>query len=58
MQQVERMIDIPEGEQWTPYLQRINQLFLEEKQARHEANIEKLVKICCEVVNKSLILLN
>jgi len=56
MQQVERMIDIPEGESWTPYLQRINQLFIDEKLARHDANIQKLIKIACEIVSSHFII--
>ncbi len=53
MQQAEKMIDIPEGEPWTPYLQRINQLFIDEKQARHDGDNAKLVQICSEIVNLS-----
>ena len=44
------MIDIAEGEMWTPYLQRINQLFIDEKQARHDADNAKLTQICSEIV--------
>ncbi len=47
------MIDVPAGETWTPYLQRINQLFIEEKQARHEGDNAKLIKICTEIVAHS-----
>lgn len=53
MQSVERMIDIPESVPWTPYLQRINQLFIDEKQARHDADAAKLILICNEIVNLS-----
>jgi len=55
MQQVEKMIDIAEGESWTPYLQRVNQLFVDEKQARHEGDNVKLIKICCEIVSSHTI---
>jgi hypothetical protein len=50
MQQVEKMIDVGEGVAWTPYLQRVNQLFIEEKQARHEGDNPKLIQICCAIV--------
>ena len=53
MQQAEKMIDITEGEPWTPYLQRVNQLFIEEKQARHDGDNAKLVQICSEIVSYS-----
>jgi len=50
MQQVEKMIDINEGETWTPYLQKVNQLFIEEKAARHEGDNVKLSRICTDLV--------
>ena len=54
MEQVEKMIDVSEGEPWTPYLQRMNQLFIEEKQARHENDHAKLIQICCAIVGRGL----
>jgi hypothetical protein len=50
MQQVEKMIDINEGESWTPYLQKVNQLFIEEKAARHEGDNARLTRICTDLV--------
>ena len=45
------MIDIEEGESWTPYLQQINKLFIDEKQARHDGDNPKLIQICIEIVS-------
>lgn len=44
------MIDINEGESWTPYLQKVNQLFIEEKAARHEGDNARLTRICTDLV--------
>lgn len=45
------MIDVGEGEPWTPYLQKVNQLFIEEKAARHEGDNTKLTRICTDLVS-------
>lgn len=45
------MIDVGEGEAWTPYLQKINQLFIEEKAARRDGDNPRLIKICTDLVS-------
>ena len=47
----QRMIEIGADEEWTPFLQGINQLMLEEKKARQENDSFKGAEICCKIVS-------
>ena len=46
----QRMFDLGEGEMWTPFLEEVNDLMLEEKQARHENDHIKASEICLRIV--------
>lgn len=43
----ERLIELGPEEMWTSFLEEANQLFIEEKIARHENDPNKLAEICC-----------
>ena len=45
------MIDIGVEEMWTPFLEEVNNLLIEEKQARHENDHIKLAEICTRIVS-------
>ena len=45
------MIEIGEEEMWTPFLEDVNNLLIEEKQARHENEHTKLSDICTRIVS-------
>lgn len=47
----QRLIDIGEEEMWTPFLDEVNNLLIEEKQARHENDHIKLAEICTRIVS-------
>jgi len=46
----ERLVVVKEGEPWTPFLQQVNHLFIEEKKARSEADANKISQICCQII--------
>jgi hypothetical protein len=48
------MFDLGEGEMWTPFLEEVNDLMLEEKQARHENDHIKASEICLRIVLNTL----
>ena len=48
----QRMIEIGPEEMWTPFLESINSLMLEEKKARQENDSLKGSEICCKIVSK------
>ena len=45
------MFEIGAEEMWTPFLEEVNDLMLEEKQARHENDHIKLAEICTRIVS-------
>jgi hypothetical protein len=47
----QRMFEIGHDEMWTPFLEEVNDLMLEEKQARHENDHNKLSEICTRIVS-------
>ena len=51
---MERLIELKEGEDWTPFLQEANRLFIEEKKARHDNDNNELVRLCKQIVYKLL----
>ena len=50
-QEPQRMIEIGPEEMWTPFLESINQLMLDEKKARQENDSHKGSEICCKIVS-------
>ena len=46
----ERLIELGPEEMWTPFLEEENQLFIEEKAARHENDPNKVTEICKRIV--------
>lgn len=44
------MFEIGAEEMWTPFLEEVNDLMLEEKAARHENDHIKLAEICTRIV--------
>ena len=44
------MFEIGAEEMWTPFLEEVNDLMIEEKQARHENDHIKLSDICIRIV--------
>ena len=50
----QRLIEIGAGEQWTPFLESINQLMLQEKKARQENDSIKGAEVCCKIVSHLL----
>ena len=53
-QEQQRMIDVDEEEMWSPFLETINSLMLEEKKARQENDSNKGSEICCKIVSGAL----
>ena len=51
----QRMIDIGPDEVWTPFLESINDLMLEEKKVRQENESFKGAEICCKIVSLSFL---
>ena len=49
----QRMFELPAGEPWTPFMEEVNDLMLEEKQARHENDHVKVSDICLRIVSTS-----
>ena len=49
--EAQRMIEIGPEEMWTPFLESINSLMLEEKKARQENDAFKGSEICCKIVS-------
>ena len=47
----QRMFEVAAGEHWTPFLEEVNDLMLEEKQARHENDHVKVSEICLRIVS-------
>ena len=47
----QRMFEIGAGEAWTPFFEEVNDLMLEEKQARHENDHVKVSEICLRIVS-------
>jgi hypothetical protein len=47
----QRMFEIGADEMWTPFLDEVNDLMLEEKIARHENDHVKLSEICLRIVS-------
>ena len=47
----QRMFEIGAEEMWTPFLEEVNDLMLEEKQARHENDHVKVSEICLRIVS-------
>ena len=45
------MFDIGPEEMWTPFLEEVNDLMLEEKAARHENDHNKIAQICTRIVS-------
>ena len=48
------MFEIPATEQWTPFLEEVNDLMLEEKQARHDNDHVKVSEICLRIVSNRI----
>ena len=49
--ETQRMIEIGADEVWTPFLENINSLMLEEKKQRQENEAFKGAEICCKIVS-------
>lgn len=47
------MFDVASDEMWTSYLEEVNDLMIEEKQARHENDHIKLGEICSRIVSSN-----
>ena len=47
----QRMIEVGPDEQWTPFLESINTLMLEEKKHRQENDSFKGAEVCCKIVS-------
>ena len=45
------MFDIGAEEMWTPFLEEVNDLMIEEKAARHENDAIKTSEICIRIVS-------
>jgi len=45
------MFDIGAEEMWTPFLEEVNDLMVEEKAARHENDHIKIAQICTRIVS-------
>jgi hypothetical protein len=48
------MFEIPANEPWTPFLEEVNDLMLEEKQARHDNDHVKVSEICLRIVSNRI----
>ena len=47
----QRLIEVAADEMWTPFLEKINDLFLQEKKARQASDHNRLAEICTQVVS-------
>ena len=47
----QRLIEIGPDEQWTPFLESINAIMLEEKKARQDNDSIKGSELCCKIVS-------
>jgi hypothetical protein len=47
------MVELAPGEAWTPFLEEVNDLMIEEKAARHENDHIKVSEICLRIVSCS-----
>ena len=47
-----RLITLGEGDMWTPFLEKINGIMLEEKKARQESDHIKGAELCCKIVSQ------
>ena len=47
------MFELAPGQHWTPFLEEVNDLMLEEKTARHEGDAIKGSEICTRIVSIS-----
>ena len=52
----QRMFEIGPDQMWTAFLEEVNDLMTEEKQARHENDNVKVSEICLRIVRSSLII--
>lgn len=50
----QRMFEIGAEEMWTPFLEEVNDLMIEEKQARHDNDHVKVSEICLRIVRNQL----
>jgi hypothetical protein len=48
---MDRLIELGGEEMWTDFLEEVNKLLHEEKEARHENDAVKLGEICCRIVS-------
>jgi hypothetical protein len=46
----QRMFEIGAEEMWSPFLEEVNDLMIEEKQARHDNDHVKVSEICLRIV--------
>ena len=51
--EAQRLIEIGPEEMWTPFLESINAMMLEEKKARQENDSFKGSELCCKIVSAS-----
>ena len=49
--ETQRMIEIGADEVWTPFLEKINLLMLEEKKQRQDNESFKGAEVCCKIVS-------
>ena len=49
--EVQRLIEIGPDQEWTPFLEKINSIMLEEKKARQENDSFKGSELCCKIVS-------
>ena len=47
----QRMFELGEDEMWTPFLEEINALLIDEKQYRHENDHVKQAEVCVRIVS-------
>ena len=52
--EVQRLIEIGPDDEWTPFLEKINAIMLEEKKARQENDSFKGSELCCKIVSTSV----
>ena len=45
-QDKQRILELAEGETWTLFFEKINDMLIEEKKARHEADHNRLAELC------------
>jgi len=52
----QRMIELKDEEMWTPFLEEVNNLLIEEKQVRHKNDHIRLAEICTRIVSIKIII--